>query len=44
MVTEDDLSSVPGKRNAPKVKVPSRITANNKLKGKQDSDVERSLN
>lgn len=34
MVTEDDLSSVTGKINVPKVKVPSRITAENKLRGK----------
>ena len=43
-MTEGDLSSVIGTMNVPKVKVLSRIPSENKLRGKPDSDVKRSLN
>lgn len=43
-MTESDLSSVIGTMNVPKVKVLSRIPSENKLRGKPDNDVKRSLN
>lgn len=42
-VTENDLLSVIGRINIPKVKVPSRITVENKLRKKRDT-VSKSLN
>lgn len=44
IATEDDLSSVIGRINVPVVKVLSRITSKNKLRGKQDRNMKRSLN